>query len=380
MKIYFHNHAPQTHSLYKSLFSQPPQGYEFIQEKKTEGIQALNKNSLLWKVNLKVLKKVVNTVAIKDFIFRFKKIDADLIYSSGYLIYAKQPWIMDFEFASSVTGYDNKRFVKKKSQIKNVLLSPYCKALLPWNEWAKETLLASIDTPEIRKKTHVVYIAIPPPVLKEKIPHKKITMLFLGSANLPKDFYHKGGKAAIRVYLELKKKHDIKLIMRCSIPEELKGWIPNDPDLEIIDRMLSVEELNNVFLRSDILIAPAAQTPALVFLEAMGRKMPVVTTNVTFASEIITHNEDGIVVEKPDIKYYEMERLPMGTWDWPDTRTYDQDEEFIKRFSAGVEVLIKKPSLIKKYGENGREKIVSGKFSIQERNKKLKQIFDDALK
>lgn len=379
--VYFHYHAPRIHSLYRSLFKYPPEEYMFIYEEKKEGVQALNRSKIVWWVNVNILKHVVSTVAIKDFLGRFKQINADLIYSSGYIVYKKQPWVIDLEYASCLTGYDNKLFLKKRKQILKSLLSPECKAILPWNEWCKQTLLNSIDHPELRKKIHVVPVAIEPPTVN-KSKHEKITLLFVGSANLPKDFYHKGGKAALRVYKHLKKHYDIRLIMRCAIPEELHESIEEfrqDPDIEIIDKILSVDELNDVFARSDILISPTITTPILVYLDAMGREIPVVTTDAWANAEIVTHGETGIVVEKPDIPYYEKDMLPIPMWYWKESKNFDHDSAFIDRFCKGVQVLLEDPKLIKKYGARGRIEITEGKFSLQKRNEALKKIFDDAI-
>jgi glycosyltransferase involved in cell wall biosynthesis len=382
-KIYYHQHAASIHSLYRILFDNPPKGYEFIVRQRTAGIEAANHNRVLWWVNLHIIKKLVSTVAIKDFLFRFKRIPKnDLIYSGGYAVEREQPWVADFEYVSSFTGYDNAQLRRKRKHFLALFESPYCKALIPINDWSKETFLSVFDTPAIRKKVHVVRVAIPPPKPIKRVPHKKVTLLFIGSANLPKDFYHKGGKAIFKVYDELKKKYDIKLIVRCAIPPELEGWIApyrKDKDVEIIEQRLTGKELDGLFARSDILVAPAVITPALAFLDAFARELPVVTTDVWANREVVTHQKTGIIVPGPRIPVYEYAKVPYGIWDLDkELRRFDEDRSFIKKFASGVEVLLKQPALIREYGARGREEVVSGRLSLQERNKRLKRVLDAA--
>jgi glycosyltransferase involved in cell wall biosynthesis len=288
---------------------------------------------------------------------------------------------MDFEHASSVTGYDSMSFLRRKKQIKRLLESPYCKALLPWNEWGKQTLLHSIDSPIIRGKIHVVPPAIVAPELRMKVPHEKITLVFIGSANLPKDFYHKGGKAVFKIYKELKKNYDIRHVVRCAIPEELSAWVHefrSDPDIEIIDEMYSRDRVYDLLARCDIFISPTITTPILIYLDSMAQQVPVVTTSAWANAELVEHGKTGIVVEKPIIGYYEKDMLPKVAPHWNEVKTFDEDDAFIKRFAAGVAKLIENPDLIEKYGKAGREEVVNGKFSISRRNKLLKEIFDKA--
>ena len=384
-KIHYHQHAASIHSLYRILFENPPKGYTFIVPYRTAGIETANKNGIIWWINLHLIKKIVNTVALKDYLFRKKKLpEHDLIYSGGYVVEREEPWVADFEYVTSFTGYDNKDLRRRKKSLTAYFSSPHCKALIPINEWSKETFLSMFNTPVIRKKIHVVRVAIPPTKPIKKIPHKKITLLFIGSANLPKDFYHKGGKAIFKVYDRLKKKYDIKLIVRCAIPPELATWIApyrKDKDIEIIERRLSDKELDDVFARSDIMIAPAVITPALAFLDSMMREVPVVTTDVWANKEVVTHKKTGIIVPGPDIPVYEYAKVPYGIWDLDEQlRHFDDDERFIKGFASGVEILLKNPSLIKEYGKCGRAEVTTGRLSLPERNKQLKRVLDTATR
>ena len=52
----------------------------------------------------------------------------------------------------------------------------------------------------------------------------------------------------------------------------------------------------------------------------------------------------------------------------------------VKQLVEKISVLIENPELRKKMGENNFNLVDSGKFSIKERNKKLKRIYEEALR
>jgi len=55
------------------------------------------------------------------------------------------------------------------------------------------------------------------------------------------------------------------------------------------------------YVRSDLLVHPALYEPfANVCLEALASGVPVVTSRVNGASEIIQHGENGAIVERPE--------------------------------------------------------------------------------
>ena len=56
------------------------------------------------------------------------------------------------------------------------------------------------------------------------------------------------------------------------------------------------------------------------------------------------------------------------------------DEEIIKKLEKKVSLLIENKNLRKRMASEGRKIVKEGKFSVREKNKKLKKIYNEALK
>ncbi len=99
------------------------------------------------------------------------------------------------------------------------------------------------------------------------------------------------------------------------------------------------------------------------FLEAMSFGLPIITVDGLNRKEIVDDGKTGFIISRPNK---------------PNENNINID--IINELVSKTEYLIKNKKLRKKMSNEGIKTIKSGKFSISERNRKLKRIYEKALK
>ncbi len=350
---------------YKYLIDNPPEGIKYINEEKPKGV-IINKK-FFWFSNFlkKNIRKSLNILNISIPNARLSpRGNYDLIHCAHCLSLNKDtPWVADIEsfwqfWISMKQGAIGKYGVKK------ILLSKNCKKIMPWTETIKKDIQKIF--PEIKDKLEVV----PPAVTftefgKKK--SKKVTLLYSS-----RYFWMKGGLVALESLRRIKKKFDINTIFISYVPENLKREYNEINILEVV----SQEKLKELYKEADIFFYPSfIDTFGFSLLEAMSYGLPVVTVNTggtTNCKEIIEDKKTGFIVDFP---YYKGNEI------------YDkcysigkEEEKLINQLVERASLLIENKKLRKKMGENCIKEIKSGKFSIKKRNRKLKKIYQEALK
>ena len=288
----------------------------------------------------------------------YSKNNFDLIHCAHCLSLNKnEPWVADIEgnFSLQLSGYLTKL---GKRRIRNLLLRDNCKKIMPWTESSKQELLK--EFPEIKNKVEVVYPAIPfqTNIKKKK---KKLRIIFVS-----RYFHLKCGLIVLEVMERLRKDYGIEGVIVSGVPSDLKRKYPN---LKIYD-LMPQKKLFNLMRDSDIFLYPsAADTFGFSLLEAMSFGLPIVTINTKWTKsrrEIITNFETGFIFDvKKKIDYYNIGKM---------------EEDIIQELISYCKYLIRSPKCRKDISKNCLKIIKNGKFSIQERNKKLSKIYKEALK
>ena len=115
-----------------------------------------------------------------------------------------------------------------------------------------------------------------------------------------------------------------------------------------------------------------------MLLDAMSYELPVVTTDIWANSEIIEDGKTGFLIQKSKkIKYFDENFIPQ--WSLPQTLKIIKkniDPQTINQIIEVTAKLIENSNLRRKLGYAARLEIEKGKFSIENRNKQLKEIFD----
>jgi len=306
--------------------------------------------------------------------------NADLIHSTRGILQIKpqKPWIIDLESGGIFTSFNYKSLknpITKRIIIK-ALSSKKCKKILPQSEAAKNDLFKAIDCSKFKDKVEVLYLAMRP-CEKKKIDRKdnKIVLSFIG-----RGFYGKGSHDLLKAYEILTKKYkNLELKFKGDeFPKEYKN-LKKLPGLKLIKGFFPRDKLfDEMYLSADIFVLPTHQDNyGVVFLEAMSAGLPVVGTENMTVPELINDRKNGFLIKSP----YSWENyIPYGKE--KELLRYWQriHPEIIEQLVEKLSILIENKKLREKMGKESRRMIEEGRLSIKERNKKLRRIYEEALK
>jgi len=345
---------------YKYLLQDSPKEVQYLNIQKQKGV--ITSKRFFWLSNF--LKKNIR---------RFARIlcpsmlnahlsprgDYDLIHCAHCLSKNNdKPWIFDIEafWQLWVSTKETKKGLRK---VEKILNKNNCKKILPWTEKMKNELVEAF--PKLKEKIELVYPAIPLKKIKKKI-GKDVTLIFSG-----RYFYWKGGLHALEAINQLTKKYpNVKGIINSEIPGEIKQKYSKNRKIEFYG-LIPQEKLFELYEKADILVYPGyTDSVGFAYLESMRFGIPVITVDGWSRKEIITEGKTGFVLDRP--KKFKWDKI-------------GKDEEaLINKMIEKTEELIKNKKLREKMSKNCIKEIKEGKFSIKNRNKKLKRIYEEALK
>lgn len=372
------------HWLYKELQKNPPKGYDII----LPYIESINKfSTLLSKNRGPIYKKIVyhiNAIPYLMYQLRDNVIipeNTDLIYAAQHIISTAKPWVVDVELASTLSGYSDlilaKGIIAKKLRQKN------CKKIIAWSEWAKRTIVQSFNDKVIRDKIQVVRYTTDAKKIQKNTEDSTVRLLFMGSANVGNmlNFEYKGIYETIDAFMTLQKEFSdkIQLIIKSKIPIELRDRVIKNKGIILIEKMITQQEIQELYLTSDIFPHIGYETMNFSVLEAMSYGLPVIATDIFNTPELIQDGKNGFVVKPINIeKFYSKNELP-------NEHSLSYLKEVRKARSYMTEKLVEKLRLLiedqnfrNKIGTAAHKTIEEGEFSIGHRNKLLKNIFDEA--
>ena len=357
-----------SHPVYRDLINSPPKNirYHIPSSTTIKDSRMLKKvKKFLWAYYTKIMPLgiYINT-------------DCDLIHSSsGIMILNKKFWVSDIEHVSAFVNHDIKKLENRtyKKFILKLLSSKNCKKIMPWTFAAKKSMENCFKSNKINKKMEIVYPAFKIRKYKKR-KDDKIRLLFIGYK-----FFEKGGKQLLDVFEILNKKFDIGLTIISNVPEKLKKVYKN---VNFVLPNKSIDDLiKNYYSNADIFVLPTyIDTFGMVFLEAMSCQLPIVSTDIFAMPEIVKNGENGFLVHN-SFPYFKSNFLHnYSKNDKKLIRILMNDKKFENDLLEKLSILIEEKRLRKKMGICGRRLVEKGKFSIKERNKRLKNIYEEILK
>ncbi|MFH1840205.1 MAG: glycosyltransferase family 4 protein [Nanoarchaeota archaeon] len=372
------------HKLWKNFLLFPPDGFEyvdcncsFLDFSKVKNVKETLKSKII-----NILYKIKRRIPLMIYLYNFSEnkrfsryIDThnpDLIYCiNGKIYYGNKPWVVDFENPSVFFDYNLKAFKKYIKKNEEILSRENCKAIIAYSEEGKKSFLANFTSEKIKSKVCVIPNVIYSPKNVKKIEHNGFNILFTGTSNLEDDFYSRGGKEVVHVFIKLSKKYqDIKLIIRCKVPKKEKELLKGK-NVEIYENILSKKEFDALFLKSDLYLFPAYVGYALSVLEAMGFGLPVITSDLLENGEPVEDTINGFKVKPKKIKYV----LPLiPDYFFKRKPTFILDHDYVNGIVEKVEFLYNRPELCKKISENNINKVRKN-YNIVVKNKILGDIF-----
>lgn len=348
---------------YKYLLQNTFNGLEYVnaQQKEAGVTSNIKKFKALFFVKSLIRKSLDNlNIALPNAHKTNYRGEFDLIHCAHCLsINRNKPWVADMEswWSMWLSGHFNKTGNRRVSKI---IMSPNCKKIMPWTK--KTASMIEKYLPVAKSKLEVVYPAIP---CSKKLNRKPKEIIIIYAA---RDFQLKGGEIALRVISELKIKYpSIKEEIYAEVPSEMNKKYSN---LNILG-LISQEKLLKRFEEAHILLYPSLMdTFGFAILEAMSRGcIPVAVENGNYTpaiQELIENEKTGCYVSlniRPEKKISESEiRIASN------------------KILSVIEDLLENKKKIATISSNCFKEIKSGKFSLAERNKKLKRIYTEAIK
>jgi len=344
---------------YNFLIKNLPEGINYVNAKGGEAV-ILNKRKFLLSNFIKnlVRKTAVHlSLPFPNAHFTRTKQEFDLIHCAHCISLNKKPWIADFEGVWQF--WVGKKTKMGEKIVRKILLDKNCKKIMPWTELTKKDIIETF--PEIKDKVEVIFPAVPLANFK-KTKNKKLVLLYVA-----RYFWIKGGLIALETLKEIKKNFDVEIIFISDTPKEIKRKYDGIKFLNLVSQKKLFEYLR----KADIFFYPSlVDTFGFSLLEAMAHKVPIISVNTSGTrsrKEIIENGKTGFLIDfsRRELNYYSIEE--------PEKKLI---EELIKKTS----ILIENNKLRNDMSKNCEDIIKNGKFSIKKRNKKLKKIYEDALK
>ena len=340
---------------YKSLIENPPTNIEFENVSNQKGV--ITNKKFFWISNFlkRNIRRFTNT-------FRFTLPNAHLTPSGDYsLIHCahclsknvNESWIADIE--SPWQLYVGDKTDSAKMKVEEILYRKNCKMILPWTKATMNELLE--DFPNLKGKMEVLYPAIPEKKFNKK-KKKEINLIFSG-----RYFFRKGGLHALEAINELTKKYNnVYGIINSEVPSEIMEKYSGNKKIRFYS-LMPQEKLFNLYSQSDIMVYPGySDSFGFAYLEAMSFGIPVVTVDGYARRELIEDGKTGFIIKRK-----------------VNLNPNKPDKEISKQISEKASLLIENRKLLKNMSRNCLKEIKSGKFSVKERNRRLKNIYEGAL-
>ncbi len=348
---------------YKSIISNPPENIKYVSETKKLGMitdkKMFNVRSFLKKYSTLIVQLL--GISIPNLWETRTSEKYDLIHCAHCLSKNDSPWVADFEgiWQMWIFGQKSGRTLEK---IRKILLSKNCKKIIAWTETSKKEILN--EFPEIGDKIEVVHYAMPYPKLAKRAKNiNKITLL-----HISRYFYNKGGLHAIEAMDILTKKYkNVEAIFISDIPKEVSERYSKNKKIRVMGLTSYDTIIKEIYPNSDIFVYPGySDSFGFAFPEALAFGLPVVTVDGFARKDIINDGKTGYVIERPkDVSIDKMGEI---------------EKKIIQRMVDKTSILIENKNLRERMSRAGREMVKKGKYSIRERNKRLRKIYEEALK
>lgn len=391
MKVFFSAPPFKLHTLYQYQIDNPPKDVEYVLPRKGTALNQQPRSYVSQPLPriYNALLTVAPQLDPRNLYYRNLERaagDCALILACGHVGFGRKPWIVDLEHVGSLFGFTKgwhgrTRSVRYVEFLRRRLRSAQCNRIVTWTKKGRETVVGLFNDEGIREKTEVVHLGVPIPDSFRRKNDDIFTVLFAGSINNPDDFYLKGGREAVLAFKQLcSAVPSAKMIVRSSIPADFLSSTRHDR-IEVLDSPMPRDELNRLFVTSDVLISPTHATLGMLFLEALSFGLPVIASDVWANSEMIENNVNGILVPPPEgVEYTFGPGIPR--WNRYDFLNLVRKKEslFIERLSGSLLRLASDKSLLDSLSLNARRSILERSYTLEARNTRLREIYTEATK
>ncbi len=384
VKIVYRNYKP-LHKAYESLVTNPPEGVQYIIPPVKSGLGKLM--PIYRKLRyFRLGRQIIRVVEKMAFSKQNSDDDVDLYHYLNMISddIPNKPYIIDFEHASSMTGFSYDK--DSLGKVYKFISSEQCISINCWTKAARRTLkdLFSDRYKDIENKVNVIY-----PALKYVEPSKikpdykfvenndKLKLLFVGTP-----CYVKGLEEVLWAIQKINKVNSAKVelyVVSGDATEICKEY--DLPNVKVYEPNFSKQQIVSLFfVPTDLFVMPTKQdTFGMVFLDALSCSKPVITTGQFAAPEIVDDSADGFLIHLNNALLDSV--VVPGKEEDSKVKARNLDETLATEVYKVIDKILVDKVDLKTMGVKGSKKFTSGgKFSIETRNRQLLDIYKKALK
>jgi glycosyltransferase involved in cell wall biosynthesis len=381
------------HTIAETLVQNPPDSVEVVSNVQTytkkTGVSGERMFVMPHEAKL-ILDRAVYSTGLPRFLPSAPRVD--LIHTvSGLVPLVPRPWITSISMPSSFFGLHDDWYESRRRfwTLRKILRSNGCRCVTCFSQSTLDglkSILGKHMDHTIESKLEVLYPAID----RRRFTHKKkdgdqFRILFVGN-----HFFDKGGRELHRAVSRLAGKYDIQLDIVTDAPphhkdalEEFvkkhqekwaKWYIPGLSRRQLIDEFYPAADL--------FVMCSYMEVFGFVHIEAMASGLPIIGANVYAQREIVSDGENGYLIDVP-ITPFE------GS---PQLRTQQSVERYrrailneslfdpvVDQLAEKIELLIQDRGIRERMSRNSVKMTTDGKFGLQARNRRLKEIYSSAL-
>jgi len=363
------------HPLYETFTNYPPAGVNYLPKRESHGPEEYT----LYTGKTGLMRTLLDGSLAVAGLPRFVPVPRkyDLVHSSrGFLAVGPNRFVVDIEHISSFAGMRHKMLsVRRFRKItEKVLLSKKCSALLPHSEAAMRTVSLLSNDRRIAEKSTVVYPAIQPPGnLVTRRDDAEPHLLFIG------EYLWKGGREFLEACETLADKLDFRVTyisLRVHPPEPVIRHFSRILNVNFIEGPIPRESLMaELYPETDVFVMPTyIDTFGYSYLEAMAHGIPCIGCRIFAVPEIINDHLTGLLVD-PATSFFDARGLGHPEMSLQDVKAPNT----VRQLSDAIGELIGSRSLRERMGTNALKETRSGRFSVAQRNKQLKEIYERSM-
>jgi glycosyltransferase involved in cell wall biosynthesis len=385
VQLVYRNYKP-LHPLYKSLVVSPPEGIEYLIPKVRTGY-AYKVGLKLYRAlgDLPLFANAVEGISSRLFTGRYDDGASIIHYLQQIPASAPSiPFVVDSEHVISLFNFVTPTKQQTK-HIRDILSHPNCKRIIALSNAAKNTFSFQFgDDQKILDKITVIYPAAPNYC---KLFHGQQDNSLVGNGNTVKflfvgnDVYRKGLHEVLHAFYLLPAEYarKVELIVVSDAPRHLLVRY-NLPNVRCFKPQFANDDLiKKFFLTCDAFIMPThSDTFGMVFLEALACGLPVITTKQFASPEIVRNGRNGLFVRSDRLVHND---IPIPTMSASRSYFTEKAEELLVHdLVKKVMYIVDNPSKLRSLSQSALlDFSPDGKFSVQTRSRKLKEVYCEAV-
>lgn len=367
------------HSAESPQFTNPPVGYSYLFRpgQFEPAARALSRNRIAVGTNL-TLNQIAPTALARAVAGKLAHppYGSAFTYSMWHLVMRHEPWVMEIADINNF-AFDKWQLKLLRSPIRNLLEKDNFKFLICWFESVQNDLRSYLQSGFIEDKLLLVPRAVPAkPIRKLHRNSDRVRFLFVGSSSQIGEFGSKGGPETLLAFKRLLRCFgNVELVVRSDVGSEVSELCRIIPNVTLISETLSRSALEELYRSSDVFVCPSHYAPWGTILEAMSYGLPVVTCDVFGMRDLVTHNVDGLLVQRFETLYDAKKANAAGLYNDYGRSVREIDRTVVSEVARYLSLLVSDAPLRMRLGRAARERTLSTN-SFHRQRQILKATFD----